>query len=248
MPKFGKIWFNGGYFSDDVLAPTLFRQSIRRIPLGFYVHKQLGKRLIFQTTVGNGYYGSVLVVRYQQKKKYKVPSSINNSEGESYRRQWIASVEKWQYDLTDSQKALYNKRATQSLHMSGYNLFMREAMKGEVQMYVDRGDPSSYDYAKEDLTIDGAWHDMDLSGIVPAGAKAVFIIGHLQGNGADWTIMFRKKGNVNEVNHGGMETLRANVERHRSSIIALDTNRVIQYKVDNQAWTTLDLAVRGWWT
>jgi len=113
--------------------------------------------------------------------------------------------------------------------------------------FVDRGDPAVYDYAKEDLTIDGAWHDMNLAGIVPIGAKAVFIIGHLQGNGADWTIMFRKKGNVNEVVHGGMETLRANVERHRSSIVALDTNRKIQYKVDDQAWDTLDLAIKAWW-
>jgi len=114
-------------------------------------------------------------------------------------------------------------------------------------MYVDRGDPAAYDYDKDDLTKDGAWHDLDLSHIVSVCTKAIFIIGHVEGNGADWTIMFRKKGNVNEVNHGGMETLRANVERHRSSIVACDTNRVIQYKVDDQAWTTLDLSVRGWW-
>ena len=114
-------------------------------------------------------------------------------------------------------------------------------------MFEDRGDPAVYDYAKEDLTIDGAWHDLDLSSIVPKCAKAVFIIGHLLGPGADWKISFRKKGNVNEINHGGMETLRANVTRHRSSTVACDVNRVIQYKVDNQAWTTLDLAVRAWW-
>jgi len=118
---------------------------------------------------------------------------------------------------------------------------------GKAPVFVDRGDPAVYDYDKDDLTKDGTWHDLDLSGIVPEKAKAVFIVGHLQGAGADWTIMFRKKGNVNEVVHGGMETLRANVERHRSSIIALDDNRKIQYKVDDQAWTTLDLAVKGWW-
>jgi len=118
---------------------------------------------------------------------------------------------------------------------------------GKAPVFVDRGDPAAYDYAKEDLTIDGAWHDMDLSHIVSEKAKAVFIIGHLQGNAVDWEIRFRKKGNVNEVVHGGMETIRANVERHRSSIVALDDDRVIQYRVDNQAWDTLDLAVKGWW-
>jgi len=118
---------------------------------------------------------------------------------------------------------------------------------GKAPVYVDRGDPADYDYAKEDLTIDGAWHDMDLSAIVSEKAKAVFIIGHLEGAAVDWHIMFRKKGNVNEIVHGGMETLRAGVERHRSSIVALDDNRVIQYKIDDEAWTTLDLAVKGWW-
>jgi len=118
---------------------------------------------------------------------------------------------------------------------------------GRPTGFVDRGDPAAYDYAKEDLTIDGAWHDLDLSGIVSEFAKAVFIIGHLEGPAVDWAIMFRKKGNVNEIVHGGMETLRAGVERHRSSIVALDDNRIIEYKVDNQAWTTLDLAVKGWW-
>ncbi|GAH71411.1 unnamed protein product, partial [marine sediment metagenome] len=51
---------------------------------------------------------------------------------------------------------------------------------GRPTGFVDRGDPAAYDYAKEDLTIDGAWHDMDLSGIVSEFAKAVFIIGHLE--------------------------------------------------------------------
>jgi len=118
---------------------------------------------------------------------------------------------------------------------------------GKAPVFVDRGDPAVYDYDKEDLTIDGAWHDMNLSTIVPEKAKAVFLVAHLMGNDIDWAIMFRKKGNVNEVVHGGMETIRANVERHRSSIVALDNNRVIQYKADNEPWATLSLAVKGWW-
>jgi len=63
---------------------------------------------------------------------------------------------------------------------------------GKPPGFEDRGDPAVYDYDKNDLTKDGAWHDLDLSGIVPENAKAVFIIGHVQGNGIDWTIMFRK--------------------------------------------------------
>ncbi|MBA7636956.1 hypothetical protein ES703_44584 [subsurface metagenome] len=118
---------------------------------------------------------------------------------------------------------------------------------GKAPCFVDRGDPDAYDYDKEDLVTDGTWQDMDLSAIVSEKAKAVFIIGHLMGAGADWQIRFRKKGNINEVAHGGMETLRANVERHRSSVVALDADRKIQYNADDVAWVTLSLAVKGWW-
>jgi len=118
---------------------------------------------------------------------------------------------------------------------------------GKAPGFVDRGDPAAYDYDKTDLTIDGAWHDLDLSAIVPAKAKAVFLLGHVEGAAVDWAIIFRKNGNGNEIVHSGMETLRAGVERHRSSICAIDDDRIIEYKADNENWTSLNLVVKGWW-
>ena len=227
---------------------TIQNRTYGGIILGITIRGSIGKNKIFRVRRGNGYYTSKLGTFYQDQYNYFVPASINNVQSEPQRRQWTAAVSKWKYDLTATQKKTYNKRATKGLRMTGFNLFMREAMKGLVQMYVDRGDPAAYDYAKTDLTLDGAWHDLNLSALVAIGAKAVFIIGHVLGAGAEWAIIFRKKGNTNEINHGGMQTLRANVTRHRSSIVALDSDRVIQYKADNQAWTTLDLAIRGWWT
>lgn len=216
--------------------------------VGNGIRRSIAGTVTYQVRRGNGFYGAIDGEIYQDKKILVVPSSINNTQSEPYRRQWIAAVHKWIYDLTAAQKNSYQRRASHGLQMSGYNLFMREAMKGLIEMYVDRGDPAAYDYAKEDLTLDGAWHDLDLSAIVPAGAKAVLLIGHVQGNAVDWEIIFRKNSQTNEINHGGMETLRANIERCRIMIVACDANRVIEYKADNQAWDNLDLAVRGWWT
>ncbi len=218
------------------------------IILGVGIRGSIDNDRTFRVRRGNGYHNAILGEQYQDQYGYFVPSSINNTQSEPYRRQWIAAVHKWKYDLTAAQKQAYNKRAHKGLRMSGYNLFMREAMKGLVQMFVDRGDPAAYDKAKEDLTIDGAWHDWDVSSIVPAGTKAVLLIGHLEGNAVDWKINFRKKGQSNEINHSDMETIRANITRHRSSIVAVDANRVLEYNADNQVWTTLSLAVRGWWT
>ena len=216
--------------------------------LGKEIRKSYAKQTTFRVRHGNNFYGEPIGFPLQDKYDYFVPSSINNPESDPYRRQWIAAVHKWKYDLTPDQKQEYNDRITSDMHMLGYNLFMREAMKGLVDMFIDRGDPAAYDFVKTDLTLDDAWNDMDLSSIVPAGAKAVLICGHLEGTAVDWKIIFRKKGNTNEINHCGMETIRAGVERHRSCIVAVDAARIMQYKADSETWTTLSLAVRGWWT
>jgi len=248
MPKFGQMWFNGYYFGDDTPSYTTFKKSIKRVPLGFKIRKQLEKKIIFRVRPGDGFFGSTTGKPSQQKYEYFVPSSIDNTEGGPYRVQLKAAIDHWQNVITDEEKAEYNLRASRGMHMSGYNLFIREAMKGIYSMFTDRGDPATYDYAKEDLTIDGAWHDLDLSAIVPSCARAVFIIGHLEGAAVDWKIQFRKKGNTNEIIHGGMETLRAGVERHRSSLVAIGSDQTIEYKISNESWTTLSLAIKGWWT
>ncbi len=227
---------------------TIHNRVYDGIIIGIAIRGSIGNTRTFRFRRGNGHYNAKRGSQYQDQYAYFVPSSINNVESQPYRMQWKAAVHKWRYDLTAEEKKVYKNRANRKRHMSGYNLFMREAMKGLIDMYVDRGDPASFDFVKTDLTIDGAWHTLDLSSLVPSGAKAVLLLGEVEGAAVDWKINFRKNGISNEVNHAGMETLRAGVERHRSSIIALDANRVIEYKADNQTWTTLSLGVRGWWT
>jgi len=248
MSRYNTFVYNDDFYGMPYLSPKFYKRCFHRIPLGTIVHRDVGKKITFQARTGNGYFGSILGKLYYDKYFYNVPSSINNAQGEPYRRQFIAAIEKWQYDLTTEQKALYNKRATKGLRMSGYNLFIRKAMKGEIEMYVDRGDPAAVDYEKEDLTIDGAWHELDLSAIVPAGAKAVLFASRCEGNAVNWKICIRKKGNTNTVNQACLETIRANVTRYRTGTVAVDVNRKVEYNADNQAWTTLSLTVRGWWT
>jgi len=216
--------------------------------LGAAIRRSIAKDRTFRVRQGNGYYESLLGETYQDQYDYFVPSSINNTESEPYRRQWIAAIHKWKYDLTDNEKEAYNKRTLKGLRMSGYNLFIREAMKGLVQMFVDRGDPAAFDYAKEDITTDATWRDLDLSAIVPAGAKAILLKTQLQSANPGDKIQYRKKGNSNEINTCGCEALRANVIRTRLGLTAIDANRVIQYNADDISWTTLNIVVRGWWT
>lgn len=218
------------------------------IPLGLAVRGSIDNDRTFRIRPGNGHQNAILGEVYQDQYAYFVPGSINNVQSEPYRRQWIAAVHKWRYDLSTADKAIYNERVKYKLHMSGYNLFMRLAMKGEIDMYVDRGDPAANDYDVGDLTTDATWRDIDLSGIVPSGAKAILMKTTLKSGGATDKIRYRLKGNVNEINACGCESLRANVGRTRLGIVSIDANRVMQYNADNIAWTALSFVVRGWWT
>jgi len=248
MPMFGQARFAEGQFGKKILTDKMRNQTYRTRTIGYGIRGSINDEITYRVRTGNNNNGAPLGSPIQDKFEYNIPSSINNPESQPYRQQWKAAIAKWRYDLTAEEKKVYKSRANRVRHMSGYNLFVREAMKGLVQMFVYRGDPAAYDFVKTDLTTDGAWNELDLSAIVPAGAAAVMLSAHLEGAAVDWTIDFKKNGQANDINHGGMQTIRANVERHRSTIVAVDADRKVQYKADDETWTTLSLVVRGWWT
>jgi hypothetical protein len=82
--------------------------------------------LIFRVRPGNGHAGSIPGEIYQDKMKYFVPPSINNTQGQPARNAFKQAVLNWQTVLTEEQKIEYNKRATKGLRMSGYNLYISE--------------------------------------------------------------------------------------------------------------------------
>jgi len=217
-------------------------------PLGFAVRGSLADTVTYRVRPGHGSYGAELGKVYQDRYPYFVPSSINNPESAPYRAQWIAAVHKWKYDLTPAQKEAYNARAKKGLRISGYNLFMREAMKGEIDMYVDRGDPAAYDFGIGDLTVDGAWHDLALTGLITDSARAVLLDTDFQANLANKHINFREKGNSNDFNHSKISTIVAAQDQHDIVIVSPDDAKTVQYNIDTATWDHINMTVRGWWT
>jgi hypothetical protein len=115
---------------------------------------------------------------------------------------------------------------------------------------VDRGDPSDYDweYGVGDLPADNAWHDLDLSSIIPANATHVLlrvIATHYED--ATRSIMFRENGNANEVNVARVRMLGYENHVFGDAIVAVDGSGVIEYKLTDEV-DFLDIVVRGWWT
>jgi hypothetical protein len=120
-------------------------------------------------------------------------------------------------------------------------------VNGSMGAFADRGDPAAKDYAYADLTHDNAAHDLDLSGVVPAGATAVALyVTVLSGTAGD-RILFRKNGNSNLINISRAKSISAVQEGSYDCIVPLDSNRVIEYYSNIDVGGTCDITVKGWW-
>ncbi len=88
--------------------------------------------IIFRVRRGNGYFGSGYHEIIQDQYPYFVPLSINNAQGATARSALATAVSNWQSVLTEEEKIEYNKRATEGLRMSGYNLYIREYVRANA--------------------------------------------------------------------------------------------------------------------
>ncbi len=118
---------------------------------------------------------------------------------------------------------------------------------GGGETYVDRGDPSAFDWAVGNFTLDGTWRDLDLSSIVPAGAadKPVYLLVDIQDNVAATSVSFRTKGNTDVYNVLSMRVVIANQLHRMQGWVVCDASRFIQY-YGSPGLVTLNVLVRGW--
>lgn len=121
------------------------------------------------------------------------------------------------------------------------------AALGGPPFYVYRGDPSFWDFTDFTLVRDGAWHELDLSGIVPAGAAAVHFRFQCVSPSVGPLILFRRVGQVKDFNEDFFKCYVAGIVTTRSCTVALDSNRHIEYKIASVEIAGTGLVVRGWW-
>jgi len=112
--------------------------------------------------------------------------------------------------------------------------------------FFDRGNADSYDFSLADFTTDGEWHDLDLSAILPSGAKCVIFWVQINDDATSSWICFRKKGSLSVYNQGVCRTQVANVWCDAQMTIPCDSNRVIEYSAIDRIFTGIYLIVNGW--
>lgn len=113
--------------------------------------------------------------------------------------------------------------------------------------WVDRGDPATDDITLASLLADNSWHDLDLSAIVPVGAKIIrLLLRSNPGTSSARKIYFRKNGNSNTYSITGVEH---ETEWHYKMTVVdvfCDSNRIIEYLVSG-TMNTLTIVVIGWY-
>ena len=110
---------------------------------------------------------------------------------------------------------------------------------------IDRGDPTAVDYTLTSFTADGTWRDLNLSSIVPAGAKAIWLAVRIKDAVVGTLAKFRKNGLTNAINITQMATQVASQDLYDDPVVVCDSARVIEYNIA-AAMDEIDLTVKGW--
>jgi len=113
--------------------------------------------------------------------------------------------------------------------------------------FVSRGNTTNYDFDVTDFTTDGNQHDLDLSGIVPEGAKAVLLRLSLADDAANSYIQFRPRGQPNIYNSSVCYTQVAGITDDKDLITPLPADRKLTYSSTNTTFLSIDIVVKGWW-
>jgi len=113
--------------------------------------------------------------------------------------------------------------------------------------FVDRGDPAVIDFTLANFIQDNAWHDLDLSGIVPANARGVLLKLDITAGAVALRAEFRKNGNANNHNTSTTVTQVVALSQATDCVCYLDDNRIIEYRFTMGPWISINVTVRAWW-
>lgn len=114
-------------------------------------------------------------------------------------------------------------------------------------IYIYRGDPAVPDQTVFSFTADGAWHELDLSAIVPEHTKAIDATFLIKNNQPGKACFFRRAGQANIFNSSSTYTQVGNCECSSDLTIPVDADRKLEYNFVAGGWLTLTFTVKGWW-
>lgn len=113
--------------------------------------------------------------------------------------------------------------------------------------FVHRTPPGGWDWATGDFTANGNWHDLDCSGIVPAGAKAILFNHYGRSGVAGRTFLLRYPNDPYNWANLGFTTAVAGIGFFNCTVVPCASNRHIEYRLTAVVWGAAYLNIIGWW-
>ena len=112
--------------------------------------------------------------------------------------------------------------------------------------FVNRGDPDSYDYDANDFIIDGMWHDLDISSIIPKNAKLVLLRIRFKAIETSKFFEFRTNNQVYINNIVSLYTTVTNIFVCGDVFVTPDSNGIIDYCITTNTTATINVCIAGW--
>ena len=117
------------------------------------------------------------------------------------------------------------------------------------EMWNFRGAISSYDLSQDAMTLDGAFHDWDISSIVPVGTKLVVIGGRIVDAETGLYCWIQTKGFGSNINAGVWATQEAAKSLYDQYLFSVDpTTRLLEYVTSGVPIAIINLYVAAWLT
>jgi len=112
--------------------------------------------------------------------------------------------------------------------------------------YIPRGIVGAYDFTLGNFTRNGAWNDLDISGIIPAGVRLVHLKFNLKATAVGMAFYVSHIDGL--WNAAQLATQVANVTAYVDVIVPCTSDRKFRYLATNSAaWSGINFAIRGWW-
>jgi len=113
--------------------------------------------------------------------------------------------------------------------------------------FVNRGDSADVDFTMPFWIIDSAYHDLDLSTIIPINTVAVLARLLINCTFNTGYVKFRTKGQTNDYNRTRLRMQVASVMNEADIWLLPNSARLCEYYVQNVGtWSEIGLTIRGW--
>lgn len=112
--------------------------------------------------------------------------------------------------------------------------------------WIQRPDFDGNDFLKEALTIDNAWHELDVSAIVPAGASAAHFHIKVDANTIGGVIYMRPRGRSEFTGTCKVRPQVAGQPIAYFPTVGLDSSRIIEYRISSAVWVLINIKIEAW--